>query len=99
MATVIFSSELQRFTGEEKTSVSSTNYRDLLVELLAKYQRLPEDEIKGLAHRYQAIPISALEGRGLHELLARAEEILWDDGVRPPGEEERFRGLVAQGRY
>jgi GTP-binding protein HflX len=61
--------------------------------------RLPEDEIRGLAHRYQAIPISALEGRGLHELLARAEEILWDDGVRPPGEEERFRDLVAQGRY
>jgi hypothetical protein len=49
MATVIFSSELQRFTGEEKTSVSSTNYRDLLVELLNKYHRLPEDEIQKMA--------------------------------------------------
>ena len=49
MATVIFSSELQRFTGEEKTSVSSTNFRDLLKELLARYHRLPEDEILKMA--------------------------------------------------
>ena len=49
MATVIFSSELQRYTGEEKTSVSSSNYRDLLLELLNKYHRLPEDEIQKMA--------------------------------------------------
>lgn len=59
MATVIFSSELQRFTGEEKISVSSTNYRDLLVELLNKYHRLPEDEIQKMA--------VAIDGEIIHD--------------------------------
>jgi hypothetical protein len=59
MATVIFSSELQRFTGEEKTSVSSTNYRDLLIELLNKYHRLPEDEILKMA--------VAIDGEIIHD--------------------------------
>jgi GTP-binding protein HflX len=59
--------------------------------------RLPENEIAGLARRYQAIPISALTGVGLRDLLARAEELLWDDAGSRPGEEERFRDLAAQG--
>jgi len=59
--------------------------------------RLPEAEIEGLVRRYKAIPVSALEGRGLRELLARAEDILWDDGDRRPGEEDRFLDLAAQG--
>ena len=59
MATVIFSSELQRFTGEEKTSVSSTNYRDLLAELLNKYHRLPEDELQKMA--------VAIDGEIIHD--------------------------------
>lgn len=59
MATVIFSSELQRFTREEKTSVSSTNYRDLLVELLNKYHRLPEDELQKMA--------VAIDGEIIHD--------------------------------
>ena len=58
--------------------------------------RLPEAEIEALARRYRAIPVSALEGRGLRELLARAEDILWDDDDRRPGEEERFVDLAAQ---
>ncbi len=58
--------------------------------------RLPEDEIEGLARRYQAIPISALEGRGLRELLTRAEDILWDDEDLRPGEENRFSDLAAR---
>jgi GTP-binding protein HflX len=58
--------------------------------------RLPESEIAGLARRYQAIPISALTGNGLRDLLARAEELLWDDAGSRPGEEERFRDLAAQ---
>jgi len=58
--------------------------------------RLPPGEAEALARRYHAIPISALERRGLRELLSRAEEILWDDDDRRPGEEERFRGLAAQ---
>ncbi|HEB91440.1 MAG TPA: GTPase HflX, partial [Deltaproteobacteria bacterium] len=59
--------------------------------------RLPEDEIEGLARRYRAIPVSALEGRGLRALLTRAEDILWDDEKRCPGEEERFLDLAAEG--
>ena len=59
MATVIFSSELQRFTGEERTIVSSSNYRDLLVELQNKYHRLPEDEIQKMA--------VAIDGEIIHD--------------------------------
>jgi GTP-binding protein HflX len=58
--------------------------------------RLPKDEIDGLTRRYGAIPVSAIKREGLPELLARAEEILWDDNDRRPGEEERFRGLALQ---
>ena len=64
MATVIFSSELQSFTGEEKTSVSSTNYRDLLAELLNKYRRLPEDEILKMA--------VAIDGEIIHDPFLEA---------------------------
>jgi GTP-binding protein HflX len=59
--------------------------------------RLPEEETEALARRYKAIPVSALNGQGLRELLARAEDILWDDDERRPGEEERFLDLAAQG--
>ncbi len=58
--------------------------------------RLPEDEIAALSQRYQAISISALEGTGLRELLARSEDILWDDDDRSPGEEDRLIDLAAQ---
>jgi len=60
--------------------------------------RLEADEAKAIAKRYQAIPISALEGQGLRELLEQAEEILWDDSERVPGEEDRFVDLAATGR-
>jgi GTP-binding protein HflX len=60
--------------------------------------RMPEHESAALARRYQAIPISALEGRGLRELLTRAEELLWDDEDLRPGEEERFLDLAALNR-
>jgi GTP-binding protein HflX len=59
--------------------------------------RLPDDEVAGLAKRYHALPISALEGIGLRELLTQAEEILWNDEDLRPGEEERFVDLAAQG--
>ena len=58
--------------------------------------RLPPDEIEGLARRYGAIPVSALEQTGLHELLIQAEEILWSDEDLRPGEEDRFMNLAAQ---
>ena len=60
--------------------------------------RLGEAEAQALARRYQAIPISALTGAGLRELLTEAEEVLWDDEDRVPGEEDRFVDLAASGR-
>jgi molybdopterin converting factor small subunit len=49
MATVIFSSELQQFTGEEQTTVTATTYRDLVTELVAHYAQLPRDQIADMA--------------------------------------------------
>lgn len=61
MANVIFSSELQRLTGEERTSVIATNYRDLVAELLIRYEKLSEDEILNMA--------VAIDGEIIHEPL------------------------------
>jgi len=49
MARVIFSSELQRFTGEASTDVAARNYRDLVAEVLARYPELPAEEIARMA--------------------------------------------------
>jgi len=49
VAIVIFSSELQEFTGEEGTEVSATSYRDLIDILVAKYPRLSFDQLTDLA--------------------------------------------------
>ncbi len=50
MATrVTFSSELQRYTGEADTEVGATTYRDLVDEIVAKYESLQEDEILKMA--------------------------------------------------
>ena len=49
MATVIFSSELQRLTGEEKTRVSASNYRELVGQVTAKYPALEADELMKMA--------------------------------------------------
>ena len=59
--------------------------------------RLPPEEALAIAKRYDAIPVSALKGEGLRELLTEAEEILWDDDDLRPGEEERFADLAASG--
>jgi sulfur carrier protein ThiS len=59
MAIVIFSSELQRFTGEEQTSVSSLTYRDLVEELLLQYSDLPREEIEKMA--------VAIDGEIIHD--------------------------------
>ena len=59
MATVIFSSELQKFTGEEQTVVSSLNYRDLVQEILLRYDKLPGDEIDKMA--------VAIDGEIIHD--------------------------------
>jgi GTP-binding protein HflX len=59
--------------------------------------RMPEEEAQALARRYNAIPVSALKGTGLRELLTEAEEILWEDDDLRPGEEDRFADLAASG--
>ncbi len=61
MATVIFSSELQRYTGEEKTTVGAGTYRDVVAALLDRYQGLPADEIQKMA--------VAIDGEIIHDPL------------------------------
>ena len=49
MATVIFSSELQRFTGEERVLVKARVYRDLVDELVERYDSLCREQIISMA--------------------------------------------------
>lgn len=49
MATVIFSSELQRRTGEDKTSVSAKTYREVVDQVTAKYPALERAELMAMA--------------------------------------------------
>jgi molybdopterin converting factor small subunit len=49
MATVIFSSELQKFTGEDSTNVSAGSYRELVDEIVARYPDLSREEITSKA--------------------------------------------------
>ena len=49
MATVIFSSELQRFTGEERVLVKARVYRDLVDELVERYDSLCREQIVSMA--------------------------------------------------
>ncbi len=59
MATVHFTSELQRFTGESDISVSATNYRELVTELKEIYSSLLTDEIRKMA--------IAIDGEIIHD--------------------------------
>ena len=45
MARVIFSSELQKFTGEERVEVSASAYRQLVDGILKRYPDMPPEEI------------------------------------------------------
>ncbi|MFT7685221.1 MAG: hypothetical protein ACI9FB_000564 [Candidatus Azotimanducaceae bacterium] len=49
MATVFFSSELQKLTGEEQVIVTALNYRELIKELLLKYTKLEEGMLMEMA--------------------------------------------------
>ncbi len=49
MATVIFSSELQKLTGEEQTSVKARIYKDIIVELITRYPSLEEENLMKMA--------------------------------------------------
>ena len=61
MATVIFSSELQRLTGEEKTSLRATTYRELVDQLIAAYPALEREQLMDMA--------VAIDGEIIHDPL------------------------------
>ena len=45
MAVVIFSSELQKFTGEERIELAVSTYRQLVDGILGRYPGMPAEEI------------------------------------------------------
>ena len=45
MAIVIFSSELQKFTGEERIQLAVSTYRQLVDRILGRYPDMPSEEI------------------------------------------------------
>ena len=45
MAKVVFSSELQRLTGEPETAVTGARFIDIVAELVEKYPKLEEDQL------------------------------------------------------
>ena len=45
MAVVIFSSELQKFTGEERIELAVSTYRQLVDGILDRYPGMPSEEI------------------------------------------------------
>jgi hypothetical protein len=61
MATVIFSSELQRLTGEPRTEVSASVYRDLVAELASRYEAVHADDLMAMA--------VAIDGEIIHDPL------------------------------
>lgn len=71
MATVIFSSELQKFTREEQADVNALNYRELVSVLVDRYQDLDPDTLMKMA--------VSIDGEIIHnpllEKLAPASEV------------------------
>jgi GTP-binding protein HflX len=63
------------------------------VLILNKCDRLEPSEIQGMARRVAGTPISALEGRGVEDLLAVVERIAFPED--PEGEEPRVAPAVA----
>lgn len=64
MATVIFSSELQRLTGEDNLTVDATTYRDLVDQVVARYDKLERDTLMQMA--------VAIDGEIIHDPLLEA---------------------------
>ena len=64
MATVIFTSELQRFTGEETTVVAATTYRNLIEQLLTTYPSLSREQLNEMA--------VAIDGEIIHDPFLEA---------------------------
>lgn len=59
MATVVFSSELQKLTGEEQCDVDASVYRDIVDALVAKYPALEKDKLMEMA--------VSIDGEIIHE--------------------------------
>lgn len=49
MAIVVFSSELQKLTGEEQTRVEATVFRDIVDEISEKYPGLDQEKLFDMA--------------------------------------------------
>ena len=49
MAIVIFSSELQKLTGEEQTRVNAEVFKDIVTEISTQYSALEHDELMKMA--------------------------------------------------
>ena len=58
MAIVIFSSELQQLTGEVQTEITALSYRDMLDELLLKFNNLDRQELARMAVAIDGLIIS-----------------------------------------
>ena len=71
MATVIFSSQLQRLTHEEQVVIEASIYRDLVSALVDRYQELNMDALMEMA--------VAIDGEIIHnpmlEKLAPGSEV------------------------
>ena len=61
MARVVFSSELQQFTGEAECRVDQEIFRDIVQELATRYPRLDEEKLFEMA--------IAIDGEIIHEPL------------------------------
>lgn len=61
MAKVVFTSELQRLTGEESANVNATTYRELVDALVAQFPKLERDELTDMA--------VAIDGEIIHDPL------------------------------
>jgi len=49
MATVFFSSELKKFTGEEQVEVKARDYRALIDELVTRFENLDKAQMMEMA--------------------------------------------------
>ena len=71
MAIVIFSSELQKLTGEEQTHVDSEVFKDIVTEITNRYSAIEHDELMKMA--------VAIDGEIIHtpflEKVAPSSEI------------------------
>ena len=61
MPVVIFSSDLQKVTGEERCRVSGSNYRELVEQVLARYSGLEPSTLMEMA--------VAIDGEIIHDPL------------------------------